>query len=775
MEPIKENNANELVEKICNIRNKFDELAAKHDDDEGFADCVKASLDENEFPTLEKIREEYQKSTEKNRLLRIGIVGAVKAGKSSLLNSLFFDGKDILPKAATPMTAALTELSYGEQCEIAVDFFTENDIQRLYENSETYKRELTRLANENFELKKESWIKIQQRRNPAFKGDPSTEDEQKWKKEAETSAESKIKSNISLSGAYEQSEMIKKSDAIRKTESEHFTLSSISEISGKLEDYVGSSGKYMPFTSKVSIKLPIENLKGISVIDTPGFNDPVPSRNERARKSLKECDVVFILSPARQFISANDKEVMSKITSKQGIRELYLISSQLDSQLFNPEIVEKTNGDLNNAVDNIKQTLCGVAKSNLKSINENGVFNELLNETEKRLFSTSAICESMSKTINDKENWDSGRKKVWENLSRVYPMYFSDSDLETSKTSLLMLGNIKPIYESIESVKSRKEEIFQDALNNFDKKYTNNAKDTKKDILEYIEGRESDLKTRNIGKLEKEIEETQKAYDLIGPELKDSFVECVMEWYDEVKTDFENNLASAKGEAKSGVSEAEGSYQTTGYTRGGFLWLRKDYYTIDHTTANVSAIKNSIDEYIDYYNDNMPHFLNTEIYRLTKKVMQSVQKTWTEYSNSGSDSLIELKNKVRSVMSSMNFDYDLEYKGSGFEYGSYSSFSIFGRMSSEQSSAPSKVEGSAAEECLSSARDFVNKLNREFKSILNEAIEDVLNKCKSCDFSKMVLDGHIKKLEKAKNDLEKPKLALENFKKMKEELEKIEC
>ena len=81
--------------------------------------------------------------------------------------------------------------------------------------------------------------------------------------------------------------------------------------------YVGSNGEYMPFTSKVTIKLPIEALKEICVIDTPGFNDPVPSRDERARKSLRECDVVLILSPARQFISVNDKDVMAKITTKK--------------------------------------------------------------------------------------------------------------------------------------------------------------------------------------------------------------------------------------------------------------------------------------------------------------------------------------------------------------------------------------------------------------------------------------------------------------------------
>ena len=49
------------------------------------------------------------KIMEEGRDLRLGIVGEVKAGKSSFLNALIFDGEDILPKAPTPMTAALTK------------------------------------------------------------------------------------------------------------------------------------------------------------------------------------------------------------------------------------------------------------------------------------------------------------------------------------------------------------------------------------------------------------------------------------------------------------------------------------------------------------------------------------------------------------------------------------------------------------------------------------------------------------------------------------------
>lgn len=749
-------NENKILERICALRKQFDDIRNKYSDDEGFVDCVNASLEENEFLSQEKIREDYLKNTEKDRLLKIGIVGAVKAGKSSLLNALFFNGNDILPKAATPMTAALTELSYGEKCEISVDFFTDMDIQELKKKSDDYKRELNRLTDENFKIKETAWLNAQKRKDSEFQGRGTSEQNQQWKKEAQQSAKIKMDSNVVLAGAFQQYEKIENSSIQRKIESESFFVESIDSIAGKLEDYVGANGKYMPFTSKVSIKLPIDALKEVCVIDTPGFNDPVPSRDDRARKSLRECDVVLILSPARQFISANDKEVISKITSKNGIRELYLVPSQVDSQLFNMEIIDEANGDLTTALNKIKKILSEVTKKNLTDINKDGVFTELINETEKRLFPTSGICESMVKTIEAKENWDSGRKKVWENLTRNYPDYFSDSDIQTSKNSLKLLGNIEPIETCVKTVKVRKEDIFKEKLAVFESKYKNASKDTKNAILEYVASREADLQNKDINKLEREIAETQNAYNLIGPELKESFIDCVMDWYEEVKSDFDNDLKIAKGEAKAGVNSAEGSYEKSWTT--GHLWWKKEHYdTI--TTANVSVIKNSIDEYIDAYNDNLPHFLNHEIRRLTKKVMQKVQQTWTEYSTSGAESLGELKNKVRSTISSMHFEYDLEYKDECFTFNASSS----------------KLKGFKAEDCLNHARDCISNLNRAFKSILNAAIDDILYKCKNCDFAKEVLEGYVKRLEKSKADLEKPKLALENFKRMKDDLEKIEC
>ena len=68
--------------------------------------------------------------------LQIGVVGQVKAGKSSFLNSLFFDGESVLPKASTPMTAGLTVLEYSDRNYFEVEYYAQEDwkgFQDLYD------------------------------------------------------------------------------------------------------------------------------------------------------------------------------------------------------------------------------------------------------------------------------------------------------------------------------------------------------------------------------------------------------------------------------------------------------------------------------------------------------------------------------------------------------------------------------------------------------------------------------------------------------------------
>lgn len=81
------------------------------------------------------ITEEQQKEFEKkldNDVLIIGVIGQMKAGKSTFLNAFVFE-RDVLPAATTPMTAALTVITYGPEEKIEVEFYNseEWDEQRL--------------------------------------------------------------------------------------------------------------------------------------------------------------------------------------------------------------------------------------------------------------------------------------------------------------------------------------------------------------------------------------------------------------------------------------------------------------------------------------------------------------------------------------------------------------------------------------------------------------------------------------------------------------------
>ena len=79
----------------------------------------------------------------------------------------------------------------------------------------------------------------------------------------------------------------------------------------------------------------------------------------------------------------------------------------------------------------------------------------------------------------------------------------------------------------------------------------------------------------------------------------------------------------------------------------------------------------------------------------------------------------------------------------------------------------------SGQKCIDEARSFVSGLSRSFKSMLREAIDDVYRKCRGCHFHKIVLDPYLRQLEDKKKCMEEPKLALENFARIKEEVAAI--
>lgn len=737
------------LEKICALRNQFDDLCKRHSDDESFVDAVKNVC--KDFDSSEKIKQNYHKDRDLSRLLRIGIVGKVKAGKSSLLNALFFNGKDILPKAATPMTAALTYLEYGEQLAVTVEFFTEEDIAELKNRADDYEKQLKQKIEDEYQKLK----KLSERSTA------ETISDEDIKNNARTCAESSLRKNEPLSAAFDQYQRILKADALIREEikagKKDIPVTDIGDIGRTLTDYVGESGSFMPFTRNVNIRLPLENLKEITIVDTPGFNDPVPSRNDKARELLNECDVVLILGLTSQFITAQDKDILSNITTKKGITELFVVATQFDSAILGPEIIEESNEDLHKAIDICKEKIRSQIEDIFSSeVNEDGVFNLLINERDTRVFHSSGLCQSLLDSWDQKEDWDAGRKKVWENLSGRYPDYFSDGDKDISKKSLSNLANIDAMHNSIQSVKKNKEKIFADKIQYFEQKYIYAAQECKKRITEYIETRQNAIREDggDLDKIKKEIAELHGFIQKTHPHLKNIFEDTLYNWNAETRKYLENILISETLAVKAGVTGAE---DTAVRLRETGFWLWKKSYSETYSSVKTARVKNAIGDYIEAFNDVIVGSWEDQENLLVTKLQSEIGRFWLENSIEDGVSVYEIRNAVRSLV-----------KDAMIALTAYQGKHSF-------SSETGILTDNSAEVFVDQAGDFVCKLKDEFSQSIKETLKKTTANLEKSDFAGQILKKYENILEVKKREVEEPQKALENFDKLKKEVQEIVC
>ncbi len=140
-------NAQEIIQKSALIEKTLQE--------QGLQERAKPFMSDNAVITTEELEKTLKEMQDTNRDLKVGIIGHVKAGKSSLLNALIFEGVEVLPKAATPMTASLTILKYANTLSAEVEFYSPKDIAELKNEHERYVREFNRIVEEEVKKQKE--------------------------------------------------------------------------------------------------------------------------------------------------------------------------------------------------------------------------------------------------------------------------------------------------------------------------------------------------------------------------------------------------------------------------------------------------------------------------------------------------------------------------------------------------------------------------------------------------------------------------------------------
>lgn len=326
-------NAQELIKKSTLIEKTLKE--------QGLQEKARPFISDNAVIKTEELEMQAE-----GRDLKVGIIGCVKVGKSSLLNALIFEGVEVLPKAATPMTASLTILKYANTLSAEAEFYSPKDIAELKNEHERYVRESNKIVDEEVKKQKEKQS-LANRAKERLKNlgksltkNKSTEavpkenilSDEKIIERAERIAKNELEKDTRLVSSHDQYKKIKKSGLLNtKNLDPRIQANSLQELNQKLLQFVGADGKYMPCTKAVQISLNNPNLKDLEVIDTPGVNDPIASREERTKALLKDCDVVFMVSPSGQFLTESDMSLFDRVSHKEGLQEIYFVASQADS------------------------------------------------------------------------------------------------------------------------------------------------------------------------------------------------------------------------------------------------------------------------------------------------------------------------------------------------------------------------------------------------------------------------------------------------------------
>ncbi len=275
---------------------------------------------------------------------------------------------------------------------------------------------------------------------------------------------------------------------------------SLQELNQKLLQFVGANGKYMPCTKAVQISLNNPNLKDLEVIDTPGVNDPIASREERTKALLKDCDVVFIISPSNQFLTDSDMDLFDRVSNKEGLQEIYFVASQTDSTVGSMSEVEKSNQHLPTAFENAQKALSSQLNSIMGALIENypnqrEIFEKAI---KNGVILASGVCFSMYKDFNNQASWERNQKteeyhNALRNLKDAYPDAFNSDD--KFEESLLFLSNMSAIEERLKKAAKEKEKIMSQKWQDYAQSQANNLHSLIAQLLQDLEEEKRGSKT----------------------------------------------------------------------------------------------------------------------------------------------------------------------------------------------------------------------------------------------------------------------------------------
>ncbi len=715
-------------------------------------------INESEIGTSDSMKEDLDQIKESNRLMQIGIVGRVKAGKSSLLNAMLFEGQSVLPKAATPMTAALTTLAYGETLSAQVDFFSEADIQDIHQKAAQYERALIKKTQYNLEELKERKRKTKV-------------SEEELLEKAERKARRELKENSVLCACKDQSDRINKSgiDRAELERSSKLDAENYDDLKAGLLNYVAADGRFMPFTKSVNVKLPLKVLEDVCIVDTPGVNDPVASREARTKELLKDCDVVLVVSPAGQFMSAEDLDLMDRIGSKEGVRELYVVASQVDNQLFGSE-KKNADGILCDVLEGISRKLDShlkntITKMKMKNPEVGNTYDQLVDGSTCRVIHSSGISKTILECGGRSEDMDEGTLHVWGNLKTEYPDYFPEKDFSIAEKNLKLLANLGKVDAVIADVRGRKKQILEQKTVDYLEGRDRCVEDLKNKLISAAQEKDQKLRNSDLKEIEEKmglvgklVSKGSVAVDNVFAELAD---ELRAEVFKVLKTGVETiydkstrKLEKSEGSTTEREKREKGgliSWCARGLGTGGYEMVSETYTTV-RTGVIYSALRD---------------FTETTEQSLKEKIAKCLEG-WRK-SLQGS-----VVGELRTCVGDEQLDVDLIKKAIRGVVGKLDLPVVqLDQKVPQELDKSGALKGYSAEQYISSAERYLRDLKSKVNSITKAYVEDLVLELGTMQLSEKIFGKYRDDLVVLKKQIENQELTLRELAGFEKELKDV--
>lgn len=676
---------------------------------------------------------QYDEIMNGERDLKLGIVGRVKAGKSSFLNALLFRGEDRLPKAATPMTAALTRITYvnnPEEQEAIVHFYSKEDWTVIQRQALEF--------NKRIEQEIDSVIEQRQKRRgfmgikdePDAGGGIGTPEE---REEIRRSLLGNLPGDAErLKGCAELADMADKngvslaslpSDGGRNNEHRVNLGNQPGDFFTRLNDFVGSDGRYTPFVKYLQLRLHHPDLEGIEIIDTPGLNDPVVSRVDVTNRFLKNCDAVMLLSGVSRFLDANDADLAGRQFAEASIRRAYIIGTMVDIGLLE---CPKRNIGIEDAYviacDSYeKQAMEFVG--NLEKINGSlpkGMKKSDCGEDDAWPVLVSSLFYAISRKMRSGDPLNNEEQHVLNRLAALFSDYREKLSTPGDFEDLACFQEVRNnVYEP---VRADKDKILAEKIAAFRSGQAANICRQLEDILISSERRKSQLEKNDQASLEKEKKTLMDNLQASRMETRNIFGKMVYNCKNGMK-DLKVNMRQAMAGYRKIKTESEVKSRT--WTTG-MIFKEAHYETYTERRASATSATTNLEEYgqdcMRLINSAFGDLFNAE--RLADKLRSAITDTFKSINEDAGKA--DILGPVQSLMNAIavpEVRFDAAEEAKKKIYGQFPNEvkdEAIANLEKAQSECLSAIYENYAEQVDKALQEMINSLTRSGATFVDE-------------------------------------------------------